>query len=46
MTNSEAASSLTVSPHTINMHLRSIYGKLGVTSRSAATRFAVANELV
>jgi predicted ATPase/DNA-binding CsgD family transcriptional regulator len=46
MTNSEAASALTVSPHTINMHLRSIYGKLGVTSRSAATRFAVANELV
>ncbi|MEA2574837.1 MAG: hypothetical protein QOH93_2135 [Chloroflexia bacterium] len=46
MTNSEAADALTVSPHTVNMHLRSIYGKLGVTSRSAATRFAVANNLV
>lgn len=46
MTNSEAASALTVSPHTINMHLRSIFSKLGVTSRSAATRFALVNGLV
>ncbi|HET6314556.1 MAG TPA: LuxR C-terminal-related transcriptional regulator [Chloroflexia bacterium] len=46
MTNSEAASALTVSPHTINMHLRSIFSKLGVTSRSAATRFALINGLV
>ncbi|HEX8221155.1 MAG TPA: LuxR C-terminal-related transcriptional regulator [Chloroflexia bacterium] len=46
MTNSEAAAALTVSPHTINMHLRSIFSKLGVTSRSAATRFALVNGLV
>jgi DNA-binding CsgD family transcriptional regulator len=46
MTNSEAAAALTVSPHTINMHLRSIFSKLGVTSRSAATRFAFVNGLV
>jgi DNA-binding CsgD family transcriptional regulator len=42
----EAAERLIVSRHTINMHLRSIYNKLGVTTRSAATRYAVENQLI
>lgn len=37
---------LVVSPRTINTHLRSIYAKLGVSSRSAATRIAITQNLV
>jgi DNA-binding CsgD family transcriptional regulator len=37
---------LVVSPRTVNTHLRSIYGKLGVSSRSAATRIALEQGLV
>jgi predicted ATPase/DNA-binding CsgD family transcriptional regulator len=46
LTNSEAAARLTVTPHTVNMHLRAIYGKLGVTTRTAAARYAAANHLL
>jgi predicted ATPase/DNA-binding CsgD family transcriptional regulator len=46
MTNVQAASTLSISPHTVNMHVRSIFTKLGVTSRSAATRYAIVNRLV
>ncbi len=46
MTNAEAAERLIVSPHTVNMHLRSIYIKLGVSNRSAATRYAVERNIV
>jgi predicted ATPase/DNA-binding CsgD family transcriptional regulator len=46
LTNIEAADKLTVSRHTINMHLRSIYSKLAVTSRLAATRIAIAEGIV
>ena len=46
MTNAEAAERLIVSPYTVNMHLRSIYMKLGVTNRSAATRYAVERNIV
>ena len=46
MTNQEAATTLMVSYHTINMHLRSIYSKLGVSSRSAATRYALLHRLI
>lgn len=35
-----------VSPLTIRAHLRSLYPKLGVTTRSAATRFALDHHLV
>ena len=41
MTSAQVAQRLHVSPRTVNAHLNSIYGKLGVSSRSAATRFAV-----
>ena len=46
LTNSQAAAKLAVSPYTVNMHLRSIYSKLDVSSRSAATRVAIVNRLV
>jgi DNA-binding CsgD family transcriptional regulator len=45
LTNREAAGALGVSGRTIDAHLRSIYAKLGVKSRSAATRYAIQNEL-
>ena len=41
LTNAQVAERLFVSRRTIDQHLRSIYGKLGVPSRAAATRIAV-----
>jgi DNA-binding NarL/FixJ family response regulator len=46
MTNREIAGRLGVSARTIDAHLRSIYGKLGVASRSEATRYALERGLV
>jgi DNA-binding CsgD family transcriptional regulator len=46
LTNAKVANQLIISPRTVEAHLRSIYGKLQVTSRSAATRFAVEHQLV
>ena len=46
LTNRELAEELGVSTRTIDAHLRSIYAKLGVKSRSAATRYAVEHHLV
>jgi len=40
------AQQLFLSRHTVNAHLRNIYSKLGVTSRSAATRYAMDNGLI
>ncbi|HEX5503257.1 MAG TPA: AAA family ATPase [Thermomicrobiales bacterium] len=41
LTNAQVAERLYLSPRTIDQHLRSIYTKLGVSSRSAATAFAI-----
>jgi DNA-binding NarL/FixJ family response regulator len=41
LTNRQAAEHLAVSVRTVDAHLRSIYSKLGVKSRSAATRLAI-----
>jgi DNA-binding CsgD family transcriptional regulator/tetratricopeptide (TPR) repeat protein len=46
MTDAEVAGKLFLSPRTVNAHLRSIYRKLGVNSRSGATRYAVEHGLV
>ena len=45
LTYSQIADQLTISFHTVHAHLRSIYGKLGVTSRNQATRFATEHGL-
>ena len=41
LTNAQVAERLFLSPRTINAHLTTIYGKLGVSSRAAAIRFAL-----
>jgi predicted ATPase/DNA-binding CsgD family transcriptional regulator len=46
LTSRQIAEQLIVSLPTVNTHVRSIYNKLGVTSRSAATRYAVEHHLV
>jgi predicted ATPase/DNA-binding CsgD family transcriptional regulator len=46
LTYAQIAEQLIISPRTADAHLRSIYGKLGVTSRSAATRCAIEHKLV
>jgi predicted ATPase/class 3 adenylate cyclase/DNA-binding CsgD family transcriptional regulator len=46
LTDAQVAERLVVSAHTVHAHLRSIYAKLEVTSRAAATRFAVDHHLV
>lgn len=45
MTNRQAAERLGLSIRTVDAHLRSIYAKLGIKSRSAATRYAVEHNL-
>jgi DNA-binding CsgD family transcriptional regulator len=42
----QIAEQLVLSLHTVHAHLRTIYSKLGVTSRSAATRYAFEHQLV
>ena len=45
LTNAQVAEELFVRPRTLNGHLGSIYAKLGVSSRAAATRFALEHGL-
>jgi DNA-binding CsgD family transcriptional regulator len=45
LTDAEVAERLFLSRRTVSTHLTSIYTKLGVSSRAAATRFAVENGL-
>jgi non-specific serine/threonine protein kinase len=46
LTTTQIAEQLTISPRTADAHLRSIYGKLAVTSRAAATRSAIEHKLI
>jgi predicted ATPase/DNA-binding CsgD family transcriptional regulator len=46
LTNAQIAERLVISPRTVNAHLRAIYSKLAVTSRTAATRYAIEHDLV
>src|SRR6266700_3339117 len=46
LTNAQVAEQLVISVHTANNHVKSILSKLGVTTRSAATRFAFEHKLV
>ena len=46
LTNEQVAEQLVISPRTVNTHLTKIYGKIGVSSRSAATRYAMEHHLI
>jgi len=46
MKNAVVAEELFISPRTVDRHLNSVYHKLGVSSRAAATRFALERELL
>ncbi|NWJ46764.1 MAG: response regulator transcription factor [Chloroflexi bacterium] len=46
MTNAQIAEKLVLSIHTVNSHVSSIYGKLEVTSRTEAARYAIQHKLV
>jgi DNA-binding NarL/FixJ family response regulator len=44
--NAQIAERLVVSPHTVNGHVQSIYGKLSLNSRSAVTRYVLEHDLL
>jgi len=46
LTDAQVAKQLVISRRTVNWHLTSIYSKLGVTSRSAASRYMIEHHLV
>jgi len=46
LTDTQIAEQLVISPRTVNWHLTLIYGKIQVSSRSGATRYAIEQELV
>jgi DNA-binding NarL/FixJ family response regulator len=45
LTGAQVAEQLVISPRTVHAHLSSIYSKLGITSRNAATRYAIEHKL-
>ena len=45
LSKNQIAEQLVLSPNTVNVHIQSIYGKLGINSRSAATRYAMEHHL-
>jgi len=45
LTDAQVAERLVISHRTVHSHLNSIYSKLGITSRSAATRYAIEHGL-
>ncbi len=45
LTDLQIAEKLVLSPRTVHAHISSIYNKLDVTSRSAATRYAMEHHL-
>jgi LuxR family maltose regulon positive regulatory protein len=46
MTNAEVAKRLFISSRTVSWHLGSVYRKLGFSSRTEATRFAIEQGLL
>ena len=46
LTNAQVAGQLVLSPHTVNVHIQSIYGKLGISTRVELTRFAIEHHLL
>jgi DNA-binding CsgD family transcriptional regulator len=46
LTDAQVADTLVISPRTVNAHLRTIYSKLNITSRHAATLFAIRQHLI
>ena len=46
LSNAEIAEQLFISLLTVKAHMRSLYNKLGISSRSAATRYAIEHQLV
>lgn len=45
LTDIQVAEKLVLSPRTVHAHISSIYNKLNITSRSAATRYAIEHGL-
>ncbi len=45
LTNQQVAARLFLSRRTVEQHVSSIYNRLGVSSRAAATRFAILNNV-
>ncbi|GAC1350462.1 MAG: hypothetical protein NVSMB27_33210 [Ktedonobacteraceae bacterium] len=46
LTSAQIAEQLIIGLATVNFHVRSIYSKLGISSRAAATRYAIEHHLV